>query len=228
MKITKNWFFDISNLDDLNIDIDDNLDVWIFDSNIKKRKVNIWENSKVYYFSFVYKKWEYLLEFSQNASNSNLNASILLFSKNSESINIWLISNVNDSNCSSFVNIVSLVWDDGIIKVDWVIMIKNDVENLECFLDEKNIFLSSTWKIYAKPELLINSNNLKAWHSCNIERLNYYDLFYLNSRGIDWLSSINLILKWKIEKLFHRLKDYNKSFFEKLLDKIENKILKKT
>ncbi|MDR1945111.1 MAG: SufD family Fe-S cluster assembly protein [Candidatus Peribacteria bacterium] len=54
----------------------------------------------------------------------------------------------------------------------------------------------------AKPKLLVESNDVKASHSCKVERINNNKIFYLKSRGINENEAIKLLLEANIKSLF--------------------------
>ncbi|MDR1987273.1 MAG: SufD family Fe-S cluster assembly protein [Candidatus Peribacteria bacterium] len=54
----------------------------------------------------------------------------------------------------------------------------------------------------AKPKLLIESNDVKASHSCKVERINKEKMFYLKSRGISENEVVKLLLEANIKSLF--------------------------
>ena len=198
MKIKNSWFLDISWFDDEKIIIDDNIIVTFYDEWIFDRKIIIWNWSTLEYyslFSFSGTKKTVLVE--EEWLKSKFIANILLFSEKFKldySINSIILSDKSVAK----IKILSLIWEEWDINLDWIINIKDSIDSAVWILEEENIFLSTKWKINAKPQLLVKSNNVEARHSCKVERLEQQKLFYINSRWFSQQEAKKIVLIWKI------------------------------
>ena len=119
MIIKENWFYDISDILDLEIVISKWITVWIYDSWINNKKIFLEENSFLDFFSFLENKDNHKIEFFQNENNSILNVKYLLFSKNDEVIKSKIYSKISSSYSKSDVKILSLIWNKGNIFWFW-------------------------------------------------------------------------------------------------------------
>jgi len=72
-------------------------------------------------------------------------------------------------------------------------------------LVEENIFLGATGKVRGLPTLLVHSNDVKASHACNMERISDEKLFYLRSRGLPREDATVLMLESYIARIFWKL-----------------------
>ncbi len=220
MIIKENWFYDISDILDLEIVISKWITVWIYDSWINNKKIFLEENSFLDFFSFLENKDNHKIEFFQNENNSILNVKYLLFSKNDEVIKSKIYSKISSSYSKSDVKILSLIWNKGNIDLDWVIEIDSGFEKIIWHLKEENLFLSETWKMKWIPTLLVRSDDVEASHSCKIEKISEKNLFYLKSRWIDEKDAHILLLEANVKSIFSCLSMIDNIFYESLINKI--------
>ena len=141
MKITKNWFYKLSEFKTNKIFIDKNLVVSIFDDLNKDINIELWENSRVEYFWFVEKSDDLKVNFIQNEVNSKLSIKYLLFSKWENKIKAKIYSWISASYSISEVKILSIIWEKWFVDLDWVIDIMSWVEKVYWDLQEENLFL---------------------------------------------------------------------------------------
>ena len=220
MIIKENWFYDISDILDLEIVISKWITVWIYDSWINNKKIFLEENSFLDFFSFLENKDNHKIEFFQNENNSILNVKYLLFSKNDEVIKSKIYSKISSSYSKSDVKILSLIWNKGNIDLDWVIEIDSGFEKIIWHLKEENLFLSETWKMKWIPTLLVRSDDVEASHSCKSEKISEKNLFYLKSRWIDEKDAHILLLEANVKSIFSCLSMIDNIFYESLINKI--------
>src|SRR6218665_95537 len=64
------------------------------------------------------------------------------------------------------------------------ILVRQDAQKTNAFQSNRNVVLSDTGAIHAKPQLEIWADDVKCSHGCTTGRLNEEALFYLCSRGI--------------------------------------------
>jgi len=220
MIIKENWFYDISDILDLEIVISKWITVWIYDSWKNNKKIFLEENSFLDFFSFLENKENHKIEFFQNEKNSILNVKYLLFSKNNKIIKSKIHSKISSSYSKSDVKILSLIWENGNIDLDWIIEIDYWFEKIKGHLIEENLFLWETWKIKGIPTLLVRSDDVEASHACKIEKISEKNLFYLKSRWIDEKNAYMLLLEANIKSIFSCLSMIDNNFYELLINKV--------
>ncbi len=224
MIIKENWFYDISDILDLEIVISKWITIWIYDSWNVNRKIFLEENSFLDYFSFLENNDNHKVEFFQNENNSILNVKYLLFSKNNKFIKSKIYSKISSSYSKSDVKILSLIWDNWNIDLDWIIEIDSWFEKIKWHLLEENLFLGETWKMKWIPTLLVRSDDVEASHACRIEKISDKKLFYLKSRWIDNKNAYLLLLEANIKSIFSCLSMIDNVFYESLINRIVNSI----
>lgn len=101
-------------------------------------------------------------------------------------------------------------------------IIKDDSKSNYCEQKIRGILLSNDAVIKGKPNLIINTNNIKAKHALAIGRLNLAHLFYLQNKGIPKNEAIKLLLLSYFDVILHKIDDDEKR--EKIREKIFNEI----
>jgi len=71
----------------------------------------------------------------------------------------------------------------------------------------RNLLLSNTCKINAKPELQISNDDVKCTHGATVGRLDDQELFYLASRGIDTATARDMLSRGFAEEVLFQLAD---------------------
>jgi len=112
-------------------------------------------------------------------------------------------------------------WD---ISLDGIIDIHAWIQWVEARLQEDNLFLWNSGKINGIPTLLVKSNDVKASHSCKMEKISDEKLFYLRSRGIWKDNAMNMILEGYINHIFAHLKEKKQTLFERVFQNITEKL----
>ena len=224
LKITKNWFYKLSEINESELNVNDNLDITIFDDWSISRNIRIWENTKLSMYWLIENKDNHKIEFIQDKKWSVLSVNYLLLSKDKISVKSKIHSKVVSDDSSSDVKIISLVWKDWFIDLDWIIEIWKNFKKIKGHLVEENIFLWETWRIRGLPTLLVWSNDVEASHACKIEKISDEELFYLRSRGIWRGNALKVLLEAKIDDLFWWLENIEKDFYWKIREDILEKI----
>jgi hypothetical protein len=237
MNIQKNGFYKLSEFKTKKLIIEDNLSVIIFDDWVfypllggdawKAEggiNINIWENSRVEFYWLLEKLEDYKINFIQNKNNSVLLIRYLLLSKDNNKLKTRIYSELAASFVKSNIHIISIVWNEGFIDIDWIIQINKDLTKAEWSLIEENLFLGNTWKVNGKPTLLVRSADVKASHACKMEKISDEKLFYLRSRWVWKENALTMMIDAKIIKLFTCLSMVDKNFYEKLVEKVIEKI----
>jgi len=110
MKITKNWFYKLSEFKASEIFIEDNLIVAIFDDLNENLNIEIWENSRVEFYSLIEKIDDLNINFLQKKESSILQVRCLLLSKDSNKIKTRIYSELWASKTKSDIQIISIIW----------------------------------------------------------------------------------------------------------------------
>ena len=74
------------------------------------------------------------------------------------------------------------------------------------------------------PTLLVRSNDVKAGHGCNIEKISDEKLFYLRSRGMQRDDALLMMVQSYIETIFWKLENIQKEYHDELVEKILEEI----
>ncbi len=89
---------------------------------------------------------------------------------------------------------------------------------------EENIFLGERGKVRGLPTLLVHSNDVKASHACNMEKIPDAKLFYLRSRGLPKEDATILMLESYIAKIFGKLEVVNADFYSTIQTRILERV----
>jgi len=224
MNITKNWFYKTSEIDSNNIIIEDNLIVAIFDDLNNNIDLEIWENSRVEFYSVLENREDFKVNFIQNKNNSDLKVNYLLLSKDNTKLKARIYSELSADLVKSNVQIISIIWNDWFVDLDWVIQISEWVKKVDANLTEDNLFLGNSWKVKWIPTLLVRSDDVKASHACRMERISDEKLFYLRSRGIDKENALSVMIEAKIKSLFSWISMLDNDLYDNLIESIIEKI----
>ena len=224
MKITKNWFYKLSEFKTNEIIIEDSLVVAIFDDLNENLNIEIWENSRLEFYSLIENIEDLNINFVQKKESSILQIRCLLLSKNNNKIKTRIYSELWASRVKSDVQIISIIWNDWEVDLDWIIQINEGIEKVDWNLNEENLFLGNNWKINWIPTLLVRSDDVKASHACKMERISDDKLFYLRSRWVGKDNALSMIIEAKIKGLFSCISMLDNDFYEKLVDNILKKL----
>ena len=221
--ITKNWFYKLSDFSEENITIEKNIVAVFFDDWNQIKNIELWENSIVEIYWYLNKEEDFNINIYQNEENSKLRLRYLLNSNNNK-LKSKIFSKISSNNSISDVKIISIVWENWFVDIDWIIEIDKGVKWVKWHLIEENLFLWSTWKVKWIPTLLVGSDDVEASHSCKMERISDEKLFYLRSRWIGKENAVNMMIEAYIKDLFWCLELVDNDFYHKLTEEILLKI----
>lgn len=99
------------------------------------------------------------------------------------------------------------------------IMVRKDAQKTNAYQSNKNILISDTAVVNAKPQLEIFADDVKCSHGATTGQLNPEELFYLRSRGIRKEEAMRLLLNAFLDELILEI-DIKplKNYLEKILD----------
>ena len=125
------------------------------------------------------------------------NTDINLYSGNrvTGTSNLHVVSTVfhkEKSSCNQDFRFV--VDDNAVASFKGVIVIDKDAVDVESHMQNKNILLKNTAKVYSKPQLKIDNNQVKCSHGSTTGSLDKDQMFYLQSRGLDKDTSKEILI----------------------------------
>jgi len=222
--IAKNWFYKLSEFKADKITIENDLIVSLFDDLNNNLDIEIWENARVEFYSILEDREDFRINFIQNKQKSDLKVNYLLLSKDNIKLKAKIYSELSADFVKSDIQIISIIWNDWFIDLDWIIQINEWIKKVDANLVEDNLFLGNSWKIKWIPTLLVRSDDVKASHACKMERISDEKLFYLRSRGIDKENALSVMIEAKIKSLFLCISMLDNDFYEELIEETLEKI----
>lgn len=151
-------------------------------------------------------------------SNASIDIIISSFNKNQNNKKFTVkVYHLND-NSTSYCQVFGVNKDSAHTIFDLEAIIKDTSKGNYCEQSIKGILLSNGAKIEGKPNLIINTNNIKAKHALAIGKLNPAHIFYLQSKGINKMESIKLILMSYFNIIISKINNENER--EKIINKI--------
>lgn len=200
--------------------------VLIFDENASLEKVTFWEGASLKYFGYFETEKTFDKHFFINGENSRCEVNCLLSSR-WEKVTAKVDGELAASGSYLDMNIVSFVSENGLIDLDGIVNIIEGVAWVEWYLVEENIFLGTKGKVRGLPTLLVHSNDVKASHACNMQRISDEKLFYLRSRGLPKDDATVMMLESYIAKVFSHLGEVDselcRSIKYRILERIKQK-----
>ncbi|MGL5640426.1 MAG: SufD family Fe-S cluster assembly protein [Mycoplasmoidaceae bacterium] len=158
--------------------------------------INIFENSSAILnlatFSESTKK-NYNITVNHFSSNSYSECNVFGVSKNGSNIKFNLTAKIDDLSLSN-----------------------------KCKQSISGILLTSDSSIIGAPNLIINTNSIKAEHSLSIGKINQNKLFYLMSKGLNKKEALYLLIMGYFNNCLKNLK--NENLKEKIEEKIRGKL----
>lgn len=223
MQITENRLYISSELE-REIHIAEGVEAIIFDDADILESVSFWKGAKLIYCGYFSREGKYTKHFHINGEENSCEVFALLSSKG-EKIEAKFYGQLEKSRSFLDMHIVSFVSDNGDIDLDGAVIIDKNIEKVEGYLEEENIFLGSTGKVRWIPTLKVHSDDVKAAHSCNMQRIPDETLYYLRSRGLPKEDATVMMLDSYIWKIFHKLWEKDQvscsSLREKILEKVK-------
>lgn len=150
-----------------------------------------------------------------------------LLSSRGEKITSKINGELASSGSYLDMHIVSFVSDNGFIDLDGIVHIVEGIEKVEGYLEEENIFLGSSGKVRGLPTLLVQSDDVKAAHACNMEKISDDKLFYLRARGLPKEDATVLMLESYIAKIFGDLETDQEELYSDIKTRILERVKQK-
>jgi hypothetical protein len=217
-KLYQDWAFDT------HLHIADGVEVLIFDETNILEQVTFGAWAKLVYCGYFSQEDILKKHFLINGGENSCEIYALLSSRG-EKIKAQIYGELASSHSYLDMHIVSFVSDSGDIDLDGAVEITSGIEKVEGYLNEENIFLWSTWKVRGIPTLKVHSNDVKAAHACNIQRIPDETLYYLRSRWLPKEDATVLLLQSYIAKIFGKIRENDEGQYNTLEEKILKKLL---
>ncbi|MDE6894531.1 MAG: SufD family Fe-S cluster assembly protein [Malacoplasma sp.] len=151
----------------------------------------------------------------QNSSNLHLVISSLNNNyKKVFNINVFHNGNESESKCEVF----GVNKNNSSTSFFLQAYIKDDSKANYCEQKIRGVLLSDNAEIKGKPNLIIDTNNIKAKHALAIGRLNLAHVFYLQSKGIKKSDAIKLLLLSYFNVILYKIDDEKAK--ERLMERI--------
>ncbi len=93
------------------------------------------------------------------------------------------------------VVVKAVVMENGFLDLSGIIKIKKKANLAEAFLRQKVLLVGENSRAEARPELEIETDEVKASHAASVGRVNEEEIFYLTSRGFSRSEALELIIK---------------------------------
>lgn len=185
------------------------------------------EKQDFYFVSFANDNFEINLnvELKQNA-NALLHILIFNFNDTKKSIKCNVYYNENYASCFNNVKVVG--FNQSITNVQLNAFVKKSSSGNAAYQNiSANLFQEA--RVIGEPNLIIDSNNVKAGHSFNVGTISREILFYLQSRGLKKQQAFELIVQSFFDEVFDNFDVSTKQNYEyimkdifRLIDNVKN------
>ena len=206
-----------------NLHIADWVDALIFDEDNILEKVTFWAGAKLVYCGYFSHETILDKHFLINGEENSCEIYALLSSRG-EKIKAQIYGELASSYSYLDMHIVSFVSDCWDIDLDGAVQIDENIEKVEGYLSEENIFLGTTGKVRGIPTLKVHSNDVKAAHACNMQRIPDETLYYLRSRGLPKEDATVLMLESYIYKIFGELETVDENLYTEIKEDILGRV----
>lgn len=223
MEIEKSWFYKLEDSKDNILYIQDGLNVCLYDTTQTLNNIYIGNNVKFHYFSYFANAESVKKHFHIQGQKSDVMIRSFCYSLQN-TLKVSMTWELQNSFSKLDMNIVSIVGESWDIELDGIVQINENIAQVEWYLREQNIFLWNTGKIRWIPTLLVRSNDVKASHGCNIEKMSDEKLFYLRSRGLEKSHATRVMIESYIRNAFGYLEHVDTDFYHHLVDTVSSNI----
>jgi len=93
------------------------------------------------------------------------------------------------------VVVKAVVMENGFLDLSGIIKIKKKANLAEAFLRQKVLLVGKNSRAEARPELEIETDEVKASHAASVGRVSEEEIFYLMTRGFNRNEALDLIIK---------------------------------
>ncbi len=189
--------------------------------DLYKKEYTVSKDETLNYILFINSSGNYNIDLKFYLENEGAVGYIYIAEKGIQdqkvNLSVEVIHKKQNTQAKIFVRRV--MYNDSSSFVNGIIKIEKGAQNSNDYFDEKTLLLGDRVVSKVVPSLEIIPDNVKASHSSSVSMPNLKEIFYLESRGIDQKSAINLISHgFLVSKIFNM---NNSNVKEKALNEIE-------
>ena len=160
-----------------------------------------------------------------NESFSSVNYNGVFFLKNANSSENKTFVCHKSESCTSDQNYKGVLNDTAKGIYNSFTIVDKNAKNTEGYQLSKGILLSDNSTFFSKPELRINTDDVKCSHGSTIGPLDDQLIYYIRSRGIGKKQAINLLVKSFVEenilkinnlKVQHKIENYMNKYLSEI------------
>jgi len=152
---------------------------------------------------------EICIDFTFNKSNINAHVIGIYSLKDDQKINTKLRAVHNVSNTSCMISVKGALYDNSFSYHLGEIYIGPKAFTTESYLNDHTLMLSDKCRTVSLPNLQIYNNDVKASHGASIGSVDSDKLYYLQSRGFDKDTAVDLLVTGFFESIFSEIIDEN-------------------
>ncbi|MBD3330420.1 hypothetical protein GF354_02715 [Candidatus Peregrinibacteria bacterium] len=188
---------------------------------LKNLDFEIQKNEKQLFVLFPKKGTDETKQINFNFTGENAYVYIIAFiiSTDTDSFPIKINSNISHKNCTSRINIRTVLFNKSQIDLKANIFVDKNANGSEARLSHKTLMMSEAAKTQTLPSLEIKCSDIKASHSATIGKINESEVFYLQSRGINKKDAKIILIKGFMESQISKIAD--KSLAEDIAQRID-------
>lgn len=154
-------------------------------------------------------------------TNSLVHILIFNFNDSKKEVKTFLKYNQNNANC--FNNVKVIGFNDSKTNIQLNAMIaKKSINNAAYQNISANLFDNA--KVTGEPNLIIDSNNVKAGHAFNVGKISDEIMFYLQSRGLNKHQAIKIIIDSYFNEVFENFDEKIKEEYSSLINNIFDRL----
>lgn len=146
---------------------------------------------------------DYRIVLEEEGASAELHGMSCAGGRTSSHVNVFMEHKAQA--CHSMQNFKGLVADHAHISCEGKIYVHPEAQKTQAYQINRNFLLSQGARAYAKPNLEIFADDVKASHGATMAKWDETQLLYLQSRGIDCFFAKQLILKGFFQDVIGRL-----------------------
>lgn len=154
------------------------------------------------------------------AKDASCHIVVISYAAQTKNVRLSLDAHTDRDGVAVDMTLLSLVWQDGSIDIQWGIHMPVGVAKTQGRLLEDNIIFHPSVRIKALPKLDIRSNDVQASHGAKIHTIDDKELFYMQARWLSLAASKKLYIQWYMQSLFATMPAIDPTFAQEQEEKI--------
>jgi Fe-S cluster assembly protein SufD len=142
---------------------------------------------------------DYCVHLQGEEAHASLNGIWNIKQNRQHHVNVWMEH--QEPHATSLQKFKGIVSDNGRSSFEGKIYVHKEAQKTEAYQMSNNLLLSEHATAYAKPNLEIFADDVKASHGATVGQLDEESLFYLKSRGIPLSLARNLLIQGFLEEI---------------------------